>query len=55
MDFFFSGIKVVMLGDEIMLMRSNLFGTQVMRADGSVWLSCELAPLSEFVLVGDFD
>lgn len=52
LDFF--KFYVVMYRDEIMILKPNVLGSQVMKEDGSVWMTCEIAPISEFEIIGEF-
>lgn len=45
---------VVLYKNEIMILKPNLFGSQVMKKDGSVHMTCEIAPISEFIIIGEF-
>ena len=50
----FFKFEVVLFKGEIMILKRNLLGSQIMREDGSIWLTCELGPISEFEIIGDF-
>lgn len=51
---FLNCFKVVMYKGELMIMKQHYLSSLVMRADGSVWATCEIAPISEFEVIGDF-
>lgn len=51
---FFNCFKVVLFCGELIILKQNLLGSQVLRKDGSICLTCELGPISEFEIIGDF-
>lgn len=51
---FLNSIKVCVFRGKICLVKFNLLGSQVMFDDDSVFLTCEVAPISEFEVIGDF-
>lgn len=51
---FFNRFYVVMYKDEIMIMKRHVLGSMVMRKNGSTYLTCEIAPISEFEIIGEF-
>jgi hypothetical protein len=50
---FFNCFKVALYKGEIVILKLNLLGSQVMFSDESVWMTCEIAPISEFEIIGD--
>lgn len=50
-DFF--NLYVVMFRGELMILKRAM-SSQVYREDGSTWLACELGPISEFEIIGEF-
>jgi len=51
----FFAFYVVMYKDEIMILKACPgYGAQVMRKDGSVQFTCEMAPIDEFEIIGEF-
>lgn len=51
---FLNSYKVAIFKGEIVILKLNLIGSQVMFQDGSTWMTCEIAPISEFEIIGDF-
>ena len=53
MESFFT-FEVVLFKGELMILKRGPLGSQVMREDGSIWLTCELGLISEFEVIGEF-
>lgn len=51
---FLNCFYVVIFKGELMILKRHYLSSQVMREDGSVWATCELGPISEFEIIGEF-